>query len=162
MQLTKEGNQYIKSVLSPMKFRLAMFTRLPSIFFWGAKVKSINTESCEIYVPYRWSTKNPFQSVYFAAQCGVGEISTGLILLAMLSGRGQWSMLVIDFNAKFTKKAISALTYTCNDGQKFSAAIEEAEKSGEPQIIHTKTVGTMSNGVVVGEMNITWSIKKKS
>lgn len=162
MSLTKEGQQYIESILSPMKFRFAMFKQLPSIFFWGAKVKSINTHKCEIHLPYRWSTKNPFQSVYFAAQCGVGEISTGLMLLAMLRGRGKWSMLVIDFNAKFTKKAISDLTYSCEDGQKFNDAIEAAESTGEPQIIYAKSIGTMANGVVVGEMNITWSIKKKS
>jgi len=162
MELTAEGKQYIQSVLNPWKFRFAMIKRLPSIFFWGAKVKSIDTEQCQIHVPYRWSTKNPFHSVYFATQCGVGEISTGLMLLAMLSGRGEWSMLVIDFNAKFTKKAISDLTYTCHDGAKFSQAILEAERTGQPQIINAKSVGTMDNGVEVGEMNITWSIKKKS
>lgn len=162
MELTKEGQEYIKSVLNPFKFRLAMMSKLPSIFFWGAKVKSISTEKCEVFVPYRWSTKNPFQSVYFAAQCGVGEISTGLMLLAMLKGRGNWSMLVVDFNAKFTKKAVSGVTYTCHDGKKFSDAIKKAENTGEPQIIKTTAVGMMSDGVVVGNMDITWSIKKKT
>lgn len=162
MDFTKEGTEYIKSLLNPVRFKIGMFKRLPSIFFWGAKVKSITTEKCEITVPYKWSTKNPFQSVYFAAQCGVGEISTGLMLDALLRGRGKWSMLVVDFNAKFTKKAISDLTYTCHDGNKFSAAIEAAEETGKPQMIESTTVGTMSNGVIVGEMKITWSILKKS
>ena len=162
MEFTQEGNAYIKSLLNPIRFKIGMFKRLPSIFFWGAKVKSINNQKCEITVPYKWATKNPFSSVYFAAQCGVGEISTGLMLDALLRGRGRWSMLVIDFNAKFTKKAISDLTYTCHDGQKFIDAIEAAEQTGKPQVIESTTIGTMSDGVIVGEMKITWSILKKS
>lgn len=162
MNFTKEGQKYVNSVLNPMKFRLAMFKTLPSIFFWGAKVKSIDTTRCEIIVPYRWSTQNPFKSIYFAAQCGVGEISTGLILDAMLRGRGSWSMLVIDFNAKFTKKAVSAVTYTCEDGPQVYDAICKAESTGEPQIIRMKTIGRMSDGVIVGHLELTWSIKKRS
>ena len=162
MAFTKEGQQYVNKVLNPIKFRFTMFKTLPSIFFWGAKVKSLTSDRCEIYVPFRWSTQNPFKSIYFAAQCGVGEISTGLILDAMLRGRGSWSMLVIDFNAKFTKKAISSVTYTCEDGQKIQKAIDDAERTGEPQIIKMNTIGTMSDGVVVGKLELTWSIKKRS
>lgn len=162
MTFSKEGQQYVKKVLNPMKFRFAMFKSLPSIFFWGAKVKTIDSERCEIYVPYRWSTQNPFKSMYFATQCGVAEISTGLMLEAMLKGRGSWSMLIIDLNAKFTKKAISGVTYTCQDGNKIQTAIADAERTGEPQVINMKTVGTMSDGVVVGQLDLTWSIKKRS
>jgi len=71
-------------------------------------------------------------------------------------------MLVIDFNAKFTKKAISAITYTYEDGHKTQNAINDAERTGEPQIINMKTVGTMSDGIVVGQLDLTWSIKKRS
>ena len=162
MTFTKLGQQYINEVLNPMKFKFAMFKKIPSIFFWGAKVKAIDSERCEIYVPYRWSTQNPFNSIYFAAQCGVGEISTGLMLDAMLRGRGSWSMLVIDFNAKFTKKAISGITYTCEDGRKIQNAINDAERTGEPQIINMRTIGRMSDGVVVGQLDLIWSIKKRS
>ena len=162
MKLTEEANLYIKSVLSPFKFRMAMFKKLPSIFFWGAKVKSITAEQCEIFVPYRWTTQNPFKSIYFAAQCGVGEISTGLMVDAMLRGRGKWSMLVIDFNAKFTKKAISSVTYTCVDGHKIHKAIADAEQTGMPQVFTMDTIGTMENGTVVGRLQLTWSIKKKA
>jgi len=162
MELTVEGEQYVSDVLSPLKFRLAMFKRLPSIFFWGAKVNVLNGDRCEIYVPYKWATKNPFKSIYFAAQCGVGEISTGLLLDAMLRGRGSWSMLVVDFNAKFTKKATSSLTYVCNDGKRIQEAIMKAEATYEPQVIETTAIGSMSDGVEVGQMKITWSIKKRT
>lgn len=162
MPFTKEGQRYANDVLNPLKFRFEMFRKLPSIFFWGAKVLSIDSERCEILVPYRWTTQNPFKSIYFAAQCGVGEISTGLMLDAMLRGRGSWSMLVIDFNAKFTKKAISGVTYTCEDGLKIEKAIADAEKTGQPQIINMSTIGTMDDGVVVGKLELTWSIKKRS
>ncbi len=162
MTFTKEGDRYVKELMNPFKFRLGMFKKLPSIFFWGAKVKSITSERCEIYVPYRWSSKNPFKSIYFAAQCGVGEISTGFMLDAMLRGRGSWSMLVIDFNAKFTKKAISGVTYTCEDGAKIATAINDAERTGKPQIIVMETIGTMSDGVIVGKLELTWSIKKRT
>jgi len=59
-------------------------------------------------------------------------------------------MLVIDFKAKFTKKAISAITYTYEDGHKTKNAINDAERTGEPQIINMRTIGRMFDGVVVG------------
>ena len=88
MTFTNLGQQYDNEVLNPLKFKFAMFKKIFNILFQRDKVKAIDSERCEIYVPHRWSTQNLFKSIYFAPQCGVGEISTGLMLDAMHRGRG--------------------------------------------------------------------------
>ena len=161
MSFTKEGQDYANSLLNPFKFKMGMLMKLPSIYFWGIRVQSLDHASCSVSIPFKWSTKNPFKSIYFAAQSGAAELSTGLLLDSLLKGRGRWSMLVIASESKFTKKATNRVIYRCNDGLKMLQAIQKAEATKEPQIIDTETIGMMENGMQVGWLKIQWSIKKK-
>ena len=161
MSLTQEGKKYIESVLNPLKFRLGMLTMLPSVWFWGVKVKHLDEDRCSIHLPYKWSSKNPFKSIYFAAQAGTAELSTGLLVQSKLKGRGKWSMLVTEFQSRFTKKASADVTYTCTDGAAIEDAISRSEQSGKGETVVVTAVGTMADGTQVGECQITWSVYKK-
>lgn len=161
MALTTEGKKYIRAVLNPIKFKIGMLTRLPSIYFWGVKVVSLDEQECIVSIPFKWATKNPFKSIYFASQGGAAELSTGLLVESQLKGRGKWSMLVIDFQANFTKKADALVKYRCNDGATVAATIAKAEETGIPQTMQLQSVGYLANGTEVGRVQITWSLKKK-
>lgn len=139
-----------------------MLTRLPSIYFWGVKVVSLDEQECIVSIPFKWATKNPFKSIYFAAQGGAAELSTGLLVESQLKGRGKWSMLVIDFQAKFTKKADALVKYRCNDGAKVAVTIAKAEETGMPQTMQLESIGYLVDGTEVGRVGITWSLKKKT
>lgn len=162
MALTTEGKNYIKAVMSPMKFKIGMLTRLPSIYFWGASVKQLDEQECIVSLPFKWATKNPFKSIYFGAQAGIAELSTGLMVESQLKGRGRWSMLVVDFQAQFSKKADGRVEYRCNQGDIIAATLDKVEATGQPQTMVLESVGYLKSGVEVGRVKVTWSLKKKS
>ncbi|MGB3545398.1 MAG: hypothetical protein WBA17_00375, partial [Saprospiraceae bacterium] len=69
--LTAAQTDYLRDVNTPWKMRLAFFLRkLPTLFWWGVRVKSATEDRAEVTIPYTWRTQNPFKSVYFAAQAG--------------------------------------------------------------------------------------------
>ena len=82
-----------------------MFLRLPAAWFMGLHVKRCDLVKCEVALPFRWRSQNPFKSTYFAAQCAAGEMSTGLLAMAHIEEAGKVSMLVPHIEAEFFKKA---------------------------------------------------------
>jgi len=159
--LTTEGKQLMKDFRTSWKFKLYTWKRLPSLGFWGVSINSIEEDHCSAKVPYRWSSQNPFKSIYFSALAGCAEISTGALMLCYLSGKGKYSMLVVDFKMRFLKKSTTSIVFTCNDGYRIADIVEEAEKTGEGQKIDLTSTGVDANGVEVAVATVSWSIKKK-
>jgi hypothetical protein len=143
------------------KMYLFNLTKLPSMWFWGGRLKYIDFERCEFTMPYRWSSQNPFHSTYFAAQCAAAEFSTGALATLALAGRGKVSMLVSNMQSEFTKKAISKVTFTCEEGAKIIAAVDKAIQTKESQTVTIKSVGRMADGTVTSTTTLTWSFKAK-
>jgi len=160
-----EVKEYISFIENPLIMRLWYFRRLPSVFFWGAKVKTVTPERSEVTVPYRWSTKNPFQSIYFATQAGVAELSTGILCNVAIRGfglTGKVSMLVVDFQANYSKKANTQTTFVCEDGAKLVAALQEAIETGKGVPVTVVSIGQNTNGEEVSRFEVTWSFKVRS
>lgn len=150
-----------KDTLNPFKFKLWTMKELPSLSYWGVKVTELNAEQCSVTIPYKHRNKNPFQSIYFAAQAGAAEFSTGGLLELYKAGNGKVSMLVVDLNMKFTKKAASTVTFTCTQGLEVEACINNLEVGDKDKLILT-TTGVDEAGDVVSIMEITWSLLRKS
>ncbi|MCB0642658.1 MAG: DUF4442 domain-containing protein [Phaeodactylibacter sp.] len=161
IQLTPLAEKRLRQFRSPWQMRLYYLNKLPSAFFWGFRVQSITPEQTVVRLPYRWSTKNPFRSIYFAAQAGAAEFSTGILAILALSGRPAISMLVVDLKVTYSKKADSVATFTCEDGLKVFEAVDRALSSGEGQTVVMKSTGRRKDGLIVSETEITWSFKKK-
>jgi hypothetical protein len=70
-------------------------------------------------------------------------------------------MLVAHMEADFTKKADSLTTFTCADGAKMFAAIEETCRTGEAVLVPMETVGRMKDGTEVSRFVFTWSVKAR-
>ena len=157
-----KGKHYIKNALSPLKFKLGMLRDLPSAFFWGVKIRSIDMYSCAVELPYSWRAKNPFRSLYFAAMAGAGELSTGALCQLHLADRGKWSMLVTDFRAEYTKKATGVITFLCEDGMALHEKLVSIQSSGQPDTITMISKAVNEEGIQVATIYITWSFKKKS
>ena len=156
-----KAQKLIKDMSSPWKFYLAMLFKLPSIPFWGVKMKHLSSEKCSLVIPYKWRNQNPFKSIYFAALAGAAELSTGLLGLVATTGKEKWSMLVVGFNAEFKKKATGNITFTCEQGQKLFQLLDEIRKTGTPQTIEMVSIGKNALGEEVARFYITWSFKKK-
>ena len=156
------ANPFFSLTRSPIKFKLYLFTKLPAAFFAGLKITRADNDQCVITIPYRWSTRNPFRSIYFACLGMAAEMSTGVLAMAHLyQRRPAVSMLVTAMEARFLKKATGLIRFTCTDGPAIRSTIEQAIATGEGQTVQVKSTGTNANGDPIAEFSITWSFKAK-
>ncbi len=149
--------------ISIFKLNQFLFFKLPSAFWCGVRVQSIDSQQCVVSVKHRWINQNPFQSMYFAVQAMAAELSTGALTINEIQKSGQKiSMLVGNSKSNFSKKATGRIHFVCHDGQKIAHAIEQAIATNEGQTCWMKSIGTNQDGVQVCEMDFEWSIKLKS
>lgn len=149
-------------MLSPLRMRAFMFAKLPLALVAGLRVRSLTPQRCEVSVPYRWLTTNPFRSTYFAAQAMAAEMSTGAIgLMAAEAAPAPVSTLIVGMTASFEKKATATATFSCVEGEKLFAAVRRTLETGEPATAEVETVGRTPDGAVVARFTFTWSFKKR-
>ncbi|MFN7115605.1 MAG: DUF4442 domain-containing protein [Saprospiraceae bacterium] len=151
----------LRNLNTPWKMRLYYLQKLPSLYFWGVRIKSCNENRAEVSIPFSWRSQNPFRSTYFAALCGAAELSTGVLALIGLAGREKVSMLVTQVEAQYFKKADATVTFTCEQGTEIIGTIDQAIASGAPQQFTATSTGRLPNGDLTCQMQITWSFKAK-
>jgi hypothetical protein len=159
----KSSNPFIQIVRHPLKFRWFLFSRLPSAFFSGVRVKEMNEFKSAVTVPYTWFSQNPFRSTYFACLAMAAEMSTGILALTHIYKRKPAvSMLIVKMEAAYFKKGVGLTTFVCEDGQQLQACIEKAIATGDGQSFTAKSVGKNVQQELVAEFLITWSFKVRS
>ena len=105
--------QFLRTINNPFKSRLFLLTKLPAAFFCGVRVLVADENKCVVTVPYRWFTKNPFRSTYFACLSMAAEMSTGVLSMMQLYKRKPpVSMLVTRVQGDFIKKAVGRTSFT--------------------------------------------------
>jgi hypothetical protein len=156
-----KGESTRQKLLSPIKMWFYARKYLPSLNFWKIKVNELNEKKCLVSLPFRNTTKNPFESIYFAAMMGAGELSTGALCMVHLADRGSWSMLVTDFKASFYKKTSEKIIFTCKQGEQLEAFLDMTEKTGKPGKISMESIGKNQSGEDVVKIEVTWSFKKR-
>jgi len=143
----------------PIKFRMFLLTKLPAAYFSGVRIEKADATTCIASVPFKWFTKNPFGSIYFACLSMAAEMSTGALAMAAIYKRPQRiSMLIVKSEAQYFKKAKGTIRFICNEGGQIAGAVEEAIQTG------TSTVTVQSNGIneegeTVASFSFTWSFK---
>lgn len=154
--------KFQKIILHPIKFRFFLLQKLPAAWIAGLRMKQFEAEEAAVTVSYKWLNQNPFKSMYFAVQSMAAEMSTGMLAFGQIFERNpSISMLVVGMEAKFHKKAIDKITFTCSDGVLIAHAIEETIRSGEGQTIKCYSVGKNETEEIVSEFWFTWSFKAK-
>jgi acyl-coenzyme A thioesterase PaaI-like protein len=146
-----------------LKFSLFLLRYLPAAFFSGVRIIGLTDTECQVTVPYKWFSRNPFGSTYFACLAMAAELSTGT--LALLHGKGAGrpvSMLVLDMKAEFHKKATASTRFTCAAGSLLEQAIRTAIEQQQPQTCTVSSTGVNSKGEAVATFHITWTFKMKS
>jgi hypothetical protein len=155
------ATKFLRWVNTPPLMRYFLFRRLPAAWFLGLRVESCDGAQAVVRLDYGWRSRNPFRSIYFAAQCAAGELSTGLLAMAALQEAPPVSMLVTRVEAEFLKKADKTLRFTCAEGPAVQAAIARAVSSGEPQVLPMTSEGRLPDGQVAARVVITWSFKRR-
>lgn len=148
---------------SPSKLNTYLFMKLPSAYWCGVRVKSIDENKCVVNVKHKWFNTNPFKSMYFAVQAMAAELSTGALVMLQIKKSGKKiSMLVANNNGSYTKKATGKIVFTCTDGEKIKVAINQAVQTGTGQKFWLQSIGIDEQGDQVSEMNFEWTIKIKN
>ena len=145
---------------SPIQYNIYNFFKLPSVWWCGIRVKSVNEDSCIVSVKHRWINQNPFKSMFWAVQGMAAELSTGILLMNEISrSKKSFSMLVLNNKANFSKKAIGRISFSCDQGRQIRNSINLAISSKKPQTIWVNSSGIDSQGDTVSTFSFEWSLK---
>src|SRR5438552_11598205 len=160
--MEKQAEEFMNLMKHPVKSGMFLLSRLPSAFFAGVRVKDMDENKCIVTVPYKWFTKNPFRSTYFACLGMAAEMSTGGLCMAHLYKKNPAvSMLVVKIEGEYFKKAVDKTTFICEDGGKIKKAIDDTIAAGDAAMVRAKSTGRNKEGELVAEFFITWSFKAK-
>ena len=145
-----------------LKFNLYTFFNLPSAWWSGVRVTSFDDNVAEVSVRHRWVNQNPFGSIFWAVQGMAAELSTAIFVMRAIKKTGfPVSMLVINNNATFKKKARGLIKFNCNQGIEVTEVVQNAISSGEAKKITLKSEGKDMSGDVVSAFEFEWTIKRK-
>lgn len=158
-----QSAKFQKFALHPLKFRLFLLFKLPMAFWAGLRIKKIDTQRAEVHIHYRYFTKNPFRSIYFACLSMAAELSTGaLVMQAIFERKPSFSMLVYSMKAEFHKKATGRIRFVCEDGSKVQAAVESCiNNPAEGQTVTLLSKGFNQDGDCVATFRFEWTLKQR-
>ena len=145
-----------------LKFNLYTFFNLPSAWWSGVRVTSFDDNLAEVSVRHRWVNQNPFGSIFWAVQGMAAELSTAIFVMRAIKKTGlPVSMLVVNNNATFKKKARGLIKFHCIQGMEVSQVVENAISEGKAKKITLKSIGKDMSGDVVSAFEFEWTIKRK-
>ena len=154
--------EYIRLMRHPIKFRMFLFSKLPSAYLSGVRIRDLDEKRCVVTVPYKWLSQNPFKSTYFACLAMAAEMSTGVLAMSQIYKRKPAvSMLVVKMEAEYFKKATGRTAFTCEDGEALLQTVEDSIESGEGKTFRARSTGRNDKNETVAEFYITWSFKAK-
>ncbi|MDF2193696.1 DUF4442 domain-containing protein [Paraflavitalea sp. CAU 1676] len=160
--MSSNAQAFITLMKHPVKSRGFLLLNLPAAWFSGVRIMEVNEKTCQVTVPYKWFTKNPFRSTYFACLSMAAELSTGALAMMHVYKRSPAvSMLIVKMESTYIKKATGVTTFTCEDGYILRETIDKAIATGEGQTLITRSSGINERGESVAEFLFTWSFKVK-
>jgi hypothetical protein len=143
-----------------LKYTFFLFFKLPSAFFCGVRLNYIDSSKSIVSIRHSWFNKNPYKSIFWAAQGMAAELTTGSLLIKIINQSGfNVSMLVIENKSSFYKKATGKVVFQCNQGKKIQDLINSLSQENNKGIIELKSTGFDSDNIKVSEFSFTWSLK---
>ena len=143
-----------------LKYNLFLLRKLPSAYFCGVRIRSLDSDQCEIKITLNWFNKNPFKSMFWAAQGMAAELTTGLMITDKIKKSGyDISMLLISNSSNYFKKATGTIIFNCSQGNKIDDMIEKLINLKTPQKIVLSSTGINRQNVTVSKFTFEWSLK---
>ena len=139
-----------------------LFFKLPSAYWSGVRVKSIDNNECVVSVKLNWFNKNPFKSIFWAVQGMAAELSTGMLVSKQINDRKiNVSMLVISSSSNFYKKAVGRIKFNCIQGNELKNIFDKLDEKNPTNKIIMFSKGIDELGDVVSDFKFEWSFKRK-
>lgn len=149
--------------MTALRFRQILFFKIPIAWIAGLKLVSFSDEKCEIRVKLTKFSQNPFGSMFWAVQGMAAEFTTGFLAMKQVQESGhKISMLVLEQNGKFTKKAVGKIRFICDEGDKIQQVIQQAIETKEGVTLKLHSKGIDETGDLVSEFWFLWTFKLKS
>ncbi len=160
--------QSLTQKLSPvtqanLMLRVFAWTKVPMIFWTGAKIIEISDDRCVVRMPFRRRNRNHLGSLYFGVLMVGADVSGGLLAFRMahMSGR-KVSFAFKDVQAQFLKRAEGETVFRCDDGATISQALEKTFRTGErinQTVSVTATTPSKFGDEPVATFELTLSVK---
>ena len=139
-----------------------MLFKLPAAWLMGVKVCMINNSSCICTLKHRWINQNPFKSIFWAAQGMAAEFATGVLLMREIElSNKNISMLLVDVEGKFTKKAIGKISFKCDKGLMIKEKVSSLNSQKTKSTMWIDSIGIDETGQEVSKFKFNWSILLK-
>lgn len=139
-----------------------LFFKLPSAYWSGVRIKSIDNNECVVSVKLNWFNKNPFKSIFWAVQGMAAELSTGMLVSKQINDRKiNVSMLVISSSSNFYKKAVGRIKFNCIQGNELKNIFDKLDEKNPTNKITMFSRGIDEVGDVVSDFKFEWSFKRK-
>lgn len=149
--------------MSPSKLNKFLMFKLPSAWLTGVRVRCTKENKCAVIVKHRWINQNPFNSIFWAVQGMAAELTTGvLVMMAIKKSGKKISMLVLNNNSNFSKKATGKITFVCNEGHLANEVVDEVINTGEGKTFWMQSIGVDESGDTVSTFNFEWTVKLKA
>jgi hypothetical protein len=160
--MNPKATSLIHKMASPWRQRLFLFLKLPAAWFSGIRIMELHQERSVVTVNYKWFTKNPFRSTYFACLAMAAEMSSGILaMMQVYKRRPKISMLVVKMEANFLKKATGRTYFTCEAGKDFERIVDDCIRMKEARTYIATAIGRNEQQERVAEFYITWSFMVK-
>ncbi|ALJ01406.1 DUF4442 domain-containing protein [Rufibacter tibetensis] len=152
-----------KLVANPVNLKLFLLKNLPMAYLAGIRIRKLTDQEAQVVIKYRYITKNPFRSIYFACLAMAAEMASGVLsMMHLYQAQPSVSMLVVGMEAEFSKKAVGTITFTCSDGEAIAAAVRVAQRTGQGSNLQAVSIGRDGKGEEVARFRITWSYKARA
>ena len=162
MPATANILEFQRQITNPVKLKFFLLKNLPMAYLAGCRIKHLSTQEAQVTLKYGYLTKNPFRSIYFACLAMAAELSSGVLsMMYLYKANPSVSMLVVNMEAEFSKKAVGTITFTCSDGEAIAAAVRESQRTGQGSALQTLSIGRDETGEEVARFRITWSYKAR-
>ena len=149
--------------MNSLKYTFFLFFQLPSAFFCGVRLKYLDSLKSIVSINHSWFNKNPFKSIFWAAQGMAAELTTGSLIKNTIKESGvNVSYLVVENKSSFYKKATGKIIFECNQGKELQDLFNSFDQHNNKAIIELKSIGIDSNNIKVSEFSFTWSLKVRS
>ena len=149
--------------MNQLKYTFFLFFQLPSAFFCGVRLKYLDSFKSIVSINHSWFNKNPFKSIFWAAQGMAAELTTGSLIKNAIKESGvNVSYLVVENKSSFYKKATGKIIFECNQGKELQDLFNSFDKDNNKAIIELKSIGTDSNNIKVSEFSFSWSLMVRS
>lgn len=160
---TATAQAFRRQITSPARLKLFLLQNLPMAYLAGVRLTQLTDQQAQVTIRYKYLTKNPFRSIYFACLAMAAELSSGVLsMMYLYKAQPSVSMLVVSMEADFLKKAVGKITFTCSDGAGIAAAVAQAQSTGLGSTMQTLSVGRNEQGEEVARFRITWSYKART